>query len=256
MPLPDSCTACMLISCHASASGNASRCEWRVQNHSQTVCYPFVCRQHLLWGHPQDLEHLQDSGSSLRPVSRSSMPMLCGPITISINWLNAVAAHNLLLLAEYIGLPAYIAAAMISSGRWLFINFRTSPVGQSQYTVDTFALSISCHGLGFCYSSELSAVNDVELRHVFGDCSLQCSVRNQPQGSGPSSSPAPFAFGQQPSGAAAPAFGQAAPAFGQAPTAAAPAFGWSFPVSPQWLCSRHQQCCTCCKEEGHLRRRK
>lgn len=51
-------------------------------------------------------------------------------------------------------------------------------------------------------------------------------------GSGPSSSPAPFAFGQQPSGAAAPAFGQAAPAFGQGPTAAVPAFGGAFQSAP------------------------
>lgn len=75
-------------------------------------------------------------------------------------------------------------------------------------------------------------------------------------GSGPSNSPAPFAFGQQPSAAPTPSFGQAAPAFGQAPTAPAPAFSGSFQSGPSGFAAGTSNAAPAARRKVNVRRRR
>ena len=75
-------------------------------------------------------------------------------------------------------------------------------------------------------------------------------------GLGPSSSPAPFAFGQQTTAAAAPTFGQAAPAFGQAPNAPAPAFSGSFQSAGSGFAAGTSNAAPAGRRRVNVRRRK
>lgn len=110
--LPDICTACMPISCHvvdlhlAMQADMSGGCKIIVSQ----VSYPFVCRQHLLWGIPRvwSISRIRAAacghsagryGNAVCPYHNQHQLFYCG------------CCRNVVLLAEYIGLPAYIAAA-------------------------------------------------------------------------------------------------------------------------------------------------